>query len=138
MSNITIVGCGYVGLVTGAVLSKLGNNVIGVDIDSERIAKLNAGICPIYEPGLVELINEQSRNGKLRFTTKYEEAIPDSRFVFICVNTPPSPHGGADMRFVRNAAREIGRNLSVQHKTIVINKSTMPPGSGDMVEAILS
>ncbi len=138
MSNITIVGCGYVGLVTGAVLSKLGNKVVGVDIDSERIAKLNAGICPIYEPGLMELINEQARNGKLRFTTKYEDAIPDSKFVFICVNTPPSPHGGADMRFVRNAAREIGRNLSVQHKTIVINKSTMPPGSGDMVEAILS
>ncbi|MBX6341487.1 MAG: nucleotide sugar dehydrogenase, partial [Thermomicrobiaceae bacterium] len=135
MATISIVGTGYVGLVQGAAFADLGNQVCGIDIDEGKIARLKQGISPIYEPGLDELVARNVKAGRLRFTTSYEEAIPQSDFVFICVNTPSSFDGDADMRAVRAAAESIGRNLAGH--TIVVNKSTMPIGSGDLVTSII-
>jgi len=135
--RIAIVGTGYVGLGTGAVFADLGNAVIGVDIDAAKVALLQSGTPHIFEPGLAELLSRNLRAGRLRFTTDYAAAIPDADLVFICVGTPAGPHGGADMRFVRAAALAIGGHLAVGQRTIVVNKSTMPIGSGDLVEALL-
>ncbi|HEU5421965.1 MAG TPA: UDP-glucose 6-dehydrogenase, partial [Nitrolancea sp.] len=135
MAIISIVGTGYVGLVTGAAFADLGNRVYGIDIDAEKIERLNRGDIPIYEPGLEELVMRNHRAGRLSFTSSYDEAIPESEFVFICVNTPSSFDGDADMRAVRIASEMISR--SMRGHTIVVNKSTMPIGSGDLVSAIL-
>ena len=135
--RIAIIGTGYVGLGTGAVFADLGNEVVGVDIDVAKVALLQSGRPHIYEPGLEELLGRNLKAGRLRFTTDYAEAIPEADFVFICVNTPAGPHGGADMRFVRSAARSVGQYLAAGRRTIVVNKSTMPIGSGDLVGALL-
>ncbi|HET7035226.1 MAG TPA: UDP-glucose/GDP-mannose dehydrogenase family protein [Thermomicrobiaceae bacterium] len=135
MAIISIVGTGYVGLVTGAAFADLGNRVYGIDIDTDKIARLNRCEIPIYEPGLEELVARNHRAGRLSFTSSYDEAVPDSEFVFICVNTPSSFDGDADMRAVRIASEMIGH--SMRGHTIVVNKSTMPIGSGDLVSAIL-
>ena len=137
MAHIAVIGTGYVGIGTGAGFADLGNQVVGVDIDAAKVARLQAGECPIYEPGLEELLARNVKAGRLRFTTDYAEAVPGADFVFICVNTPSGPHGGADMSYVRNAARSIARHLAPGRRTVVINKSTMPIGSGDLVGAIL-
>ncbi len=137
MAKIVVVGCGYVGLGTGAVFADLGNQVVGVEINAARVAQLQAGDCPIFEPGLEELLVRNLRAGRLRFTTDYAAAIPDADFVFICVNTPSGPHGGADMSYVRSAARSVGHHLAAGRTTVVVNKSTMPIGSGDLVGALL-
>lgn len=136
MATISIIGTGYVGLVYGAAFADLGNQVYGVDIDAGKIERLAKGITPIFEPGLEELVIRNLKAGRLRFTTSYHEAVPNSEFVFICVDTPSSPHGEADMRAVRAAATSIGRSL--RDHTIVINKSTMPIGSGDLVAKIIA
>src|SRR5919205_829031 len=136
MATISIVGTGYVGLVTGAAFADLGNRVFGIDIDENKIAQLNAGDIPIYEPGLEEIVARNVRAGRLSFTTAYDESVPQSEFVFICVNTPSSFDGDADMRAVRGASEMIGR--SMRGHTVVVNKSTMPIGSGDLVSSILS
>ena len=136
MATITIVGSGYVGLVYGAAFADLGNDVYGLDIDERRIEQLNQGQAPIYEPRLDELIQRNLEAGRLRFTTRYDESIPDSQFVFICVGTPSCFDGHADMRAVHSAAASIGRHLSGY--TIIINKSTMPIGSGDFVSSIIN
>jgi UDPglucose 6-dehydrogenase len=152
MAKIAVVGSGYVGLGTGAVFADLGNQVVGVDIDAAKVARLGAGECPIFEPGLEELLARGLKSGRLRFTTDYAGAVPGADFVFICVGTPPGADGAADMRHVREAARAIGRHLRPERRvregdgrrpdparrTIVINKSTMPVGSGDLVRAILA
>lgn len=135
MARIAIVGLGYVGLVYGGAFADLGNCVWGVDIDADKVAKLRDGIVPIYEPGLNELIRRNVEAGRLRFTTDYAEAIPEAEFVFICVGTPSTVDGDADMRAVRTAARTIGQHL--RGHTIIVNKSTMPIGSGDLVSALI-
>ena len=137
MAKIAVIGWGYVGLGTGAVFADLGNRVVGVEINAERVAQLRAGDCPIFEPGLEELLARNLKAGRLTFTTDYAAAIPDADCVCICVNTPAGPHGGADMAYVRSAAHAIGRHLAPGRRTVVVNKSTMPIGSGDMVGAIL-
>ncbi|MFN8516513.1 MAG: UDP-glucose/GDP-mannose dehydrogenase family protein [Chloroflexia bacterium] len=137
MAKIAVIGCGYVGLGTGAVFADLGNQVVGVEIDAARVETLRAGACPIYEPGLEELLARNLKAGRLTFTTDYAVAIPGADFVFICVNTPSGPHGGADMAYVRAAARLIGQHLATGRRTVVVNKSTMPIGSGDLVGALL-
>lgn len=138
MAPIAVVGTGYVGLGTAVTFADLGNQVIGLDIDAVKVEQLSAGFCPIFEPGLEELLARNLKTGRLHFTTDYAAAIRPADFVFICVGTPPGPNGGADMSYVRQAAHTIGRHLAVGRKTIVVNKSTMPIGSGDMVGAILS
>jgi len=135
--KIAIIGTGYVGLGTGAVFADLGNEVIGVDIDAAKVALLQSGTPHIFEPGLAELLARNLKAGRLRFTTDYAAAIPEADLVFICVGTPAGPHGGADMHHVRAAARAVGQHLTSGRRTIVVNKSTMPIGSGDLVGAIL-
>lgn len=135
MAQIAIVGLGYVGLVYGGAFADLGNRVWGVDIDADKVAKLRDGIVPIYEPGLNELVRRNVEAGRLHFTTDYAEAIPEAEFVFICVGTPSTVDGDADMRAVRAAALTIGRHL--RGHTIIVNKSTMPIGSGDLVSALI-
>lgn len=135
MKRICIVGMGYVGLTTGTCFADLGHQVIGLDIDQKRIEDLKAGNLPIYEPGLDELVKRNIQAGRLHFTTSYQEALDASDFVFIAVKTPSGPTGEADMRYVRAAAEEIARTAS--HPLIVINKSTVPVGTGDLVQRIL-
>lgn len=135
MARISIIGSGYVGLVYCAAFAEFGNDVFGVDIDADKVRRLQAGECPIYEPGLPEMLERSLKAGRLNFTTSYPEAIPDSQFVFICVDTPSSFSGEADMRAVRKAAAMVGEHL--EGHTIIVNKSTMPIGSGDMVTKII-
>jgi UDPglucose 6-dehydrogenase len=136
MAQIAVLGTGYVGLVYCAALADLGNRVRGVDINAERVARLSDGECPIFEPGLPELLERNRKAGRLTFTTDYAAAIPGAEFVFICVDTPSSESGDADMRAVRKAAAMLGPYLA--DDAVVVNKSTMPIGSGDMVEAIIA
>ena len=135
MSTITVIGAGYVGLVTGACFADLGNTVTCLDIDEARIAGLNRGILPIYEPGLKELVDRNRESGRLRFTTDYQDACRGTEFVFIAVNTPSGQEGEADMGQVRSAVESLARVVS--GRVIVVNKSTMPIGTGDWVASIL-
>ncbi|MBA2452278.1 MAG: UDP-glucose/GDP-mannose dehydrogenase family protein [Chloroflexia bacterium] len=135
MAQISIIGSGYVGLVSGAAFADLGNDVYCVDIDAAKVQMLRNGECPIFEPGLPELISRNIKAQRLHFTTDYSEAVPESEFVFICVDTPSSSSGEADMRAVRKAAAMIAEHLKTG--AVVINKSTMPIGSGDLVTQII-
>ena len=135
MKRLCVIGMGYVGLTTATCFADLGNQVVGLDLDATRIADLRAGRLPIYEPGLEELVRRNYQAGRLRFTTSYAEALGASDFVFIAVNTPSGFEGEANMRYVRAAAEEIGR--TADHPVIVINKSTVPIGTGDLVTLLL-
>jgi UDPglucose 6-dehydrogenase len=135
MRNITVVGVGYVGLVTGACFSDLGNKVVALDIDEERIKNLNKNAMPIYEPGLAEIVARNVEAGRLSFTTSYAEAIKDAEFVFVCVGTPSGVDGEADLKYVEQAARSIAQEMD--HELILINKSTVPVGTGDWVADIV-
>jgi UDPglucose 6-dehydrogenase len=136
LSIICVIGTGYVGLVTGTCFADLGNQVTCVDIISEKIEGLKQGILPIYEPGLEELVERNVHAGRLHFTTSYKEGLDTCDFIFIAVNTPTgSSHGRADMHYVESAARGIGQELD--HDAIIINKSTVPVGSGDVVKRII-
>ncbi len=135
MSVICVIGTGYVGLVTGTCLADMGNTVTCVDIVKEKIDRLNQGILPIYEPGLEEMVERNVRAERLRFTTSYQVGLENSEFIFIAVNTPTgNSQGGADMRYVESAARSIAEHLD--HYAIIINKSTVPVGSGDVVSRV--
>lgn len=137
MATICVIGTGYVGLVTGTCFSDMGNRVTCVDIMPEKIEQLKQGILPIYEPGLQEMVERNVRAGRLHFTTSYPEGLTNAEFVFIAVNTPTgSKQGGADMSYVERAAQSVAEN--VDHYTIIINKSTVPVGSGDVVTRIIS
>ncbi|MBF6613537.1 MAG: UDP-glucose/GDP-mannose dehydrogenase family protein [Chloroflexi bacterium] len=135
MSKIVVVGTGYVGLVTGTCFADLGNHVACVDVVQEKIDKLKEGQSPIYEPGLEELIGRNLKAHRLEFTTSYEEALKGAEFVFIAVGTPEAADGSADMQYVEAAARNIGRSAPgrSEQPLIVINKSTVPIGTGDLV-----
>lgn len=136
MKCITVVGTGYVGLVTGTCLADLGNTVICLDINEEKIDALNDGRIPIYEPGLEEMVRRNVAAGRLSFTTSYEEAIPESEFVFIAVGTPSGVDGEADLKYVGMASESIAETLD--HPTIIVNKSTVPVGTGDWVADIIN
>ena len=135
MRYICIIGTGYVGLVTGACFADLGNQVVCVDIDEDKIAKLNHNVMPIFEPGLEEIVRRNRLVGRLTFTTSYEEGLKDVEFVFIAVNTPEGMEGEADLRHVRSAAKGIASVLD--HDVVVANKSTVPIGTGDLVANII-
>lgn len=135
MKNICVVGSGYVGLVTGTCFADLGNNVILIDIDQRKIDLLNEGGIPIYEPGLAETVKRNKDAGRMHFTTSYEEGLKDAEFVFICVGTPSGVDGEADLQYVRSAAQTIGEKMD--HPLIVINKSTVPVGTGDWTTEII-
>lgn len=136
MKNICVIGTGYVGLVTGTCFSDLGNRVVCVDISAEKIAMLNDGKMPIYEPGLEEMVERNVRSGRLSFSTSYEEGLDGAEFVFIAVGTPSGVDGEADLRYVRMAAETIARTMTAP--LIIINKSTVPVGTGDWVADIIS
>ena len=136
MKQICVVGTGYVGLVTGTCLADLGNRVICLDIDEAKIARLQGGELTIYEPGLEELVARNVASGRLSFTTSYAEAVPDADFCFIAVNTPSGTEGEADLGQVRAAAAALAAHL--KDGAIVINKSTVPIGTADRVDQIIS
>ncbi len=134
--NICIIGTGYVGLVTGTVFAELGNDVICVDKLSEKIAMLENGKMPIYEPGLEELVVRNRNEGRLSFTTDIKNAVENSEIIFICVNTPPKDDGETDLSFVKAAAKEVAKHMNGDK--IIVNKSTVPVGTGDLVHNIVS
>ena len=135
MKNITVIGVGYVGLITGVCFADLGNQVVCVDINEEKIDKLKQGEMPIYEPGLKELAVRNVRADRLSFTTSYDEGLQEAEFVFIAVGTPEGVDGEADLRYVRMAARSIAETM--EHPLIIVNKSTVPVGTGDWVADII-
>jgi UDPglucose 6-dehydrogenase len=136
MSDICVIGTGYVGLVTGVCFADLGNRVFCLDINKERISKLQQNVMPIYEPGLEEIVERNVKAGRLVFTTDYTEALKNAEFAFIAVGTPSGVDGEADLQYVRDAAEKIAE--VVDHAIIVVNKSTVPVGTGDWVAEIIS
>mgnify|MGYP001156556440 CR=1 FL=1 len=133
--NVAVIGTGYVGLPTGVVLADLGHNVICVDRDQAKVAMLQSGKSPIYEPGLEELLKSVLESGRLTITTDTDSAVRQSEVVFIAVGTPPGADGTPDISMVVAVAQEVAR--SIAKYTIVVNKSTVPIGTGDQVEGIL-
>ena len=135
MKQICVIGVGYVGLVTAACFADLGNRVVALDVDEQRVENLEKGIMPIYEPGLEELVKRNTKSGRLSFTTSYADALKDVEFAFIAVGTPSGVDGNADLQYVDSAARSIARNMTAP--LIIINKSTVPIGTGDWVADIV-
>ena len=135
MRTITVIGAGYVGLVTGTCFADLGNQVRVLDIDQNKVDMLRKGQLPIYEPGLSELVTRNLKAGRLSFTTDYAEGVRDAEFIFIAVNTPSGTGGEADMRYLRDAAEGIAANLT--REAVVVNRSTAPIGTGDLVASII-
>ena len=135
MKQICVIGVGYVGIVTGACFADLGNRVIALDVDEKKVANLKKGIMPIYEPGLEELVNRNVAAGRLTFTTDYKEAVKGTEFAFIAVGTPSAVNGEADLQYVAAAAKALAENMS--EPMIIINKSTVPVGTGDWVADII-
>ena len=139
MTPICVVGGGgYVGLGYAVALAELGHQVVGLDIDADRVERLNRGDSPIYEAGLAEMLRRALDVGRLRFTTDYAEAVPGSNIVFLCTGTPSLSDGEADLRQVRAAAASIGAQLQPGTKTIIVNKSTMPVGTAERVAGIVA
>jgi len=133
--KITVIGTGYVGLVTGACLSEVGNHVLCLDVDAQKIAKLNAGGMPIYEPGLDDIVERNVKAGRLAFTTDVDRAVAHGTLQFIAVGTPPDEDGSADLQYVLAAARAIGERMT-DYK-VVIDKSTVPVGTADKVKGAI-
>lgn len=134
--KILVIGTGYVGLVSGACLVEMGHHVTCLDINKEKIAKLNSGIIPIYEPGLEELVKRGVKSNRLTFSTDYPKSIEACQVCFICVDTPVSPNGHANMSFVKAVALSIGEHLN--NYKVIVNKSTVPVGSADMVAQMIN
>jgi UDPglucose 6-dehydrogenase len=133
--HVTIFGTGYVGLVTGACFAEVGNDVLCVDINAERIEGLNNGIVPIFEPGLEEMVLRNRRAGRLQFTTDGASAVNYGHVIFIAVGTPPLPDGSSDLQYVDSVARTIGQ--FVTEPKVVVDKSTVPVGTADRVRLLI-
>ena len=134
--KITVIGSGYVGLVSGACLAELGNNVLCLDVDARKIETLKQGGVPIYEPGLKELIQANVAAGRLRFTTDAAEGVAHGLVQMIAVGTPSGEDGSADLQYVLAAARNIGSRMTGDK--IVVDKSTVPVGTADKVQAVIA
>ena len=134
--KITVVGTGYVGLVGAACLAEVGNHVLGLDVNPEKIRILKEGGIPIHEPGLLEIVRRNVENGRLSFTTNIEEAVHFGEVQFIAVGTPPDEDGSADLQYVTEAARNIGRFMT--NEKVIVDKSTVPIGTGDKVKAAVA
>jgi UDPglucose 6-dehydrogenase len=134
--KITVIGTGYVGLVTGTCLAEMGNEVLCLDLDENKIRILNEGNIPIHEPGLLEIVRRNVAAGRLRFTTSIEESVAFGVLQFIAVGTPPDEDGSADLQYVTAAAANIGQYM-LEYK-VVIDKSTVPVGTADKVKAVLT
>src|SRR5690606_17665982 len=129
--NVAVIGTGYVGLVSGACFAEMGNNVICVDTDAEKVVRLQQGECPIYEVGLPELLQCNLAEGRLRFTTSLDEAVADCDIFFIAVGTLAADSGGADLSQVFAVARALGERID--RRAVIVTKSTVPVGTGDRV-----
>lgn len=134
--KVTIFGSGYVGLVTGACLAEVGNQVVCMDVDRDKIERLNRGEVPIYEPGLDELVKRGMEQGQLEFTTELEKAVAHGLFQMIAVGTPPGEDGSADLQYVLAVAESIGQHMN-EYK-IIVDKSTVPVGTADQVRGTIS
>ncbi len=134
--KITVIGTGYVGLVGAACLAEVGNHVLGLDVNPEKIRILKEGGIPIHEPGLLEIVRRNVENGRLSFTTNIEEAVHFGEVQFIAVGTPPDEDGSADLQYVTEAARNIGRFMT--NEKVIVDKSTVPIGTGDKVNAAVA
>ena len=130
--KITVVGTGYVGLVSGACLAEMGNDVLCLDLDPEKIRILKEGGIPIHEPGLGQVVARNVAGGRLHFTTDVQEAVQFGTIQFIAVGTPPDEDGSADLKYVLSAARAIGRHMT-DYK-VIVDKSTVPVGTADKVK----
>ncbi len=135
MKKITVIGTGYVGLVTGACFADLGNFVTCLDINEKRIADLRNGIMPIYEPGLDQIVERSYRAGRLKFSTDYAEALQDVEIIFIAVGTPSGENGEADLSYVETAVQSIAE--VIEGPFIIVDKSTVPVGTGDWIDGML-
>jgi UDPglucose 6-dehydrogenase len=135
MREICVIGTGYVGLVTGVCFADLGNTVYCLDINEKRISLLKKGVMPIYEPGLEEIVDRNVKANRLFFTTSYSDALKNAEFAFIAVGTPSGADGEADLKSVHAAAESIAK--TVDHDLVVVNKSTVPVGTGDSVAEII-
>jgi len=133
--NITIIGAGYVGLVTGACLAEFGNNVFCLDIDQRKIDILNSGGIPIHEPGLEEIVGRNRKIGRLTFSTDVEASVRHGEIQFIAVGTPPDNDGSANVQYVIDAARSIGKYMTTFK--VIVNKSTVPVGTAEKVRAVV-
>jgi UDPglucose 6-dehydrogenase len=135
LARVAVIGAGYVGLTTAACLAELGNDVTVVDTNTEKILLLKSHHVPFFEPGLSELVEKNAKAGRLRFTTAYEEAVPGAEYAIIAVSTPEGEGGEADLSYVESAANSIAD--AMDGPLVVINKSTVPPLTGDMVSKVL-
>lgn len=134
--KIACIGTGFVGVVTAAVFAKLGNQVVGLDIDESKISQLQKGIVPFFEPGLSELLRETQKSGQLTFTTNYPESITDADIILLMVGTPSAPDGQADLQYVLSAVESLAPHL--KEGSIVVIKSTVPPGTNIKVKNLLA
>jgi UDPglucose 6-dehydrogenase len=134
--NIAVIGTGYVGLVTGACFAEFGVNVTCVDVDAEKIARLNAGDIPIYEPGLDQIVSKNKQAGRLQFTTDIRAAVEQSLVIFLAVGTPPKDDGSADLSFIEGAARDVARHMNGYK--VVVTKSTVPVGTGEHLRRLIA
>ncbi|MGH8216608.1 MAG: UDP-glucose 6-dehydrogenase, partial [Rhodanobacteraceae bacterium] len=131
--KVTIFGTGYVGLVTGTCLAEMGNHVLCMDVDAGKIARLERGEIPIFEPGLEPMVARNHAAGRLKFTTDAATAVAHGDAIFIAVGTPPDEDGSADLQYVRAVARSIGQRLD--RYAVIVDKSTVPVGTADRVRA---
>jgi len=134
--NITVIGTGYVGLVTGTCFAETGNHVTCVDIDESKVQKMQAGIVPIYEPGLEILFERNTRQGRLTFTTQYRQAVEDAQIIFLALPTPPGGDGHADLTYILKAAEDLSHYL--KGYTIIVDKSTVPVGTAESVHQVIA
>jgi len=133
--KLAVIGTGYVGVVTSVVFTDFGNQVWGLDINKERIKSLKKSQPPIYEPGLEKFLTKGLKSGRLHFTSSYNQALDKAQIIFICVGTPPKADGDYDLSYVFSAAEAIGKTLN--NYAVIVIKSTVPPGTGDKVKAII-
>ncbi len=133
--HIAVIGTGYVGLVTGACFAEFGVDVTCVDVDAEKIERLESGIMPIYEPGLEQLVTKNAQSGRLRFTTNVRSAVEQALVIFLAVGTPPLPDGSPDLSFVEAAARSIAEHMNGYK--VIVTKSTVPIGTGERLRTLI-
>src|ERR1035437_8145428 len=134
--NIAVVGTGYVGLVTGTCLAETGNHVICVDINKEKVQKVQSGVIPIYEPHLDLLFERNIKQGRLTFTTNLAEAIEKAKIIFLALPTPPGEDGSADLSYILGVANDLGK--IIKDYKVIVDKSTVPVGTADKVHAAIA
>src|SRR4026209_1872795 len=134
--HIAVIGTGYVGLVTGACFAEFGVDVTCVDVDAEKIERLKAGVMPIYEPGLEQLVTKNVQAGRLKFTTNVQEAVEEALVIFLAVGTPPLPDGSPDLSFVEQAASSVAEFMNGYK--VIVTKSTVPIGTGEHLRALIN